>query len=151
MDILNGIKWQTAGMKAKERKSIDSAIKTVLMEESQQSFPLLANGPREDDPRTRNSRKPYWRQFKNIWHQARATADRETFLHWEATFPGVWQGWTNADRQGGFDAVIGNPPWDRIKLQEVEWFSSRYPEIALVPVSVKPMDRYAEACSGHWW
>ena len=27
--------------------------------------------------------------------------------------------------------MIGNPPWDRIKLQEVEWFSSRYPEIAL--------------------
>ena len=31
---------------------------------------------------------------------------------------------------GGFDAVIGNPPWDRIKLQEVEWFAERKPEIA---------------------
>jgi hypothetical protein len=27
--------------------------------------------------------------------------------------------------------VIGNPPWDRIKLQEVEWFAERKPEIAL--------------------
>jgi hypothetical protein len=33
-------------------------------------------------------------------------------------------------RSGGFDAVIGNPPWDRIKLQEVEWFATRKPEIA---------------------
>jgi hypothetical protein len=27
--------------------------------------------------------------------------------------------------------VIGNPPWDRIKMQEVEWFAERRPEIAL--------------------
>ena len=27
--------------------------------------------------------------------------------------------------EGGFDAVIGNPPWDRIKLQEVEWLETR--------------------------
>ena len=32
--------------------------------------------------------------------------------------------------KGGFDAVIGNPPWDRIKLHEVEWFASRDPGIA---------------------
>ena len=25
----------------------------------------------------------------------------------------------------GFDAVIGNPPWDRMKLQQVEWFATR--------------------------
>ncbi len=23
---------------------------------------------------------------------------------------------------GGFDAVLGNPPWERIKLQEQEFF-----------------------------
>ena len=26
--------------------------------------------------------------------------------------------------------MIGNPPWDRMKLQEVEWFAARVPEIA---------------------
>ncbi len=31
---------------------------------------------------------------------------------------------------GGFDVVLGNPPWDRIKLQEKEFFKSRKPEIA---------------------
>ena len=29
--------------------------------------------------------------------------------------------------------MIGNPPWDRIKLQEVEWFSGRVSEIAKEP------------------
>jgi hypothetical protein len=31
---------------------------------------------------------------------------------------------------GGFDVNIGNPPWDRVKLQEKEWFAERVPEIA---------------------
>ncbi|MEJ1958655.1 MAG: hypothetical protein WDM70_03675 [Nitrosomonadales bacterium] len=56
---------------------------------------------------------------------ALAKADAEHFLHWELAFPTVWQ-----NGQGGFDAIIGNPPWDRMKLQEVEWFAERKPEIA---------------------
>jgi hypothetical protein len=35
-----------------------------------------------------------------------------------------------AGSRNGFDAIIGNPPWDRIKLQEVEWFAERSPAIA---------------------
>ena len=31
---------------------------------------------------------------------------------------------------GGFDVVLGNPPWERIKIQEKEWFAQRDPEIA---------------------
>ena len=31
--------------------------------------------------------------------------------------------------------MIGNPPWDRIKLQEVEWFATRNPELALAPTA----------------
>lgn len=62
--------------------------------------------------------------------QARTIAVRERFLHWQAAFPGVWEDWESAEPRGGFDAVIGNPPWDRMKLQEVEWFATRRPEIA---------------------
>ena len=31
---------------------------------------------------------------------------------------------------GGFDVVLGNPPWERINLNAKEWFSSRRPEIS---------------------
>jgi hypothetical protein len=31
---------------------------------------------------------------------------------------------------GGFDVVVGNPPWERVKLQEEEFFAFRDPEIA---------------------
>ena len=58
---------------------------------------------------------------------ARALAAREAFFHWWTAFPTVFA----ADGSGGFDVVLGNPPWDRIKLQQVEWFAEREPRIAL--------------------
>ena len=65
--------------------------------------------------------------------RARALSGEERFLHWQAAFPGIWRDWELRERQGGFDAVIGNPPWDRMKLQQVEWFAQRRPEIAHAP------------------
>jgi hypothetical protein len=65
----------------------------------------------------------------DLMARARALAARETFFHWWTSFPTVF----GTGSKGGFDAVIGNPPWDRIKLQEVEWFSERSPAIAAQP------------------
>ena len=73
--------------------------------------------------------------FATLWQRAKTIADRETFLHWEVAFPGVWERWQDTHPTGGFDAVIGNPPWDRIKLQEVEWFASRAPQLARAPTA----------------
>jgi hypothetical protein len=35
--------------------------------------------------------------------------------------------------EGGFDVILGNPPWERIKLQEEEFFASRNTAIARAP------------------
>ena len=69
--------------------------------------------------------------FTAIWQRARALISEERFLNWQITFPGVWDNWASKGFEGGFDAVVGNPPWDRIKLQQVEWFAARRPEIAM--------------------
>jgi hypothetical protein len=61
---------------------------------------------------------------------ALTAAEEERFFHWELMFPEVWYEKGQEKADGGFDAVIGNPPWDRIKLQEVEFFAERRPEIA---------------------
>ncbi len=71
-------------------------------------------------------------QFGRILRDARELIDEERFLHWQVAFPGIWTGWEADGLTGGFDAVVGNPPWDRIKLQQVEWFAARRREIALV-------------------
>jgi hypothetical protein len=63
--------------------------------------------------------------------QVRELVAEERFLNWQVTFPGVWSDWQSATLSGGFDAIIGNPPWDRMKLQQVEWFAIRRREIAL--------------------
>lgn len=61
---------------------------------------------------------------------ARRLAAERRWLHWEVAFPNVWSNWTGLRPAGGFDAVVGNPPWDRIKLQTVEWFAARVPAVA---------------------
>lgn len=50
-------------------------------------------------------------------------AKEKRFFHWALEYPEVFE-------QGGFDCVLGNPPWERIKLQEKEFFASRSAEIA---------------------
>ena len=50
-------------------------------------------------------------------------ADGYQFFHWHLAFPEVFAA-------GGFDCVLGNPPWERVKLLEKEWFSERRPEVA---------------------
>ena len=67
---------------------------------------------------------PDVRAANDLLARAVALAKRERFFHWWTAFPTVWRA------GGGFDAVIGNPPWDRIKLQQVEWFAERELNIA---------------------
>jgi hypothetical protein len=63
------------------------------------------------------------------------------FFHWHLAFPDVFripenpESADNADAgwDGGFNVVLGNPPWERIKLQEKEWFASQRPDIANAP------------------
>ena len=71
--------------------------------------------------------------FAPLLDKARTLVESERFLNWQVAFPGVWSDWEETELHGGFDAVIGNPPWDRMKLQQVEWFAARRPDIALAP------------------
>jgi len=50
-------------------------------------------------------------------------ARRARAFHWPLEFPDIMQ-------RGGFDIVVGNPPWERVKLQEQEFFALKDQEIA---------------------
>ena len=134
LDFLCGLRWLTAGMKKKQRTSFENPLVETLGSRPADAYGLLTRG-QASEPRPAGQENGQDQGFGRIWREARSLADRERFLHWQVAFPGVWQGWQDALPQGGFDAVIGNPPWDRIKLQEVEWFASRLPELALAPTA----------------
>ena len=65
------------------------------------------------------------------------TAADYRFFHWHLAFPQVFggakstieeddtTGWT-----GGFDCVLGNPPWEAADLMKVEFFSTLLPDVA---------------------
>lgn len=58
------------------------------------------------------------------------------FFHWHLEFPDVF----GENGEGGFDVVLGNPPWERIKLQEKEFFATKAPAIAAAQTASKRSD-----------
>ena len=135
LDFLCGLRWLTAGMRVKARTEFEEPLADLLEQNSTNALRLLARGPDNAGAVNEGNLETSLPRFADVWREARAIADRESFLHWEAAFPGVWQGWQDDRPSGGFDAVIGNPPWDRIKLQEVEWFATRDLELAHAPTA----------------
>ena len=94
-------------------------------------------------------------RYADIRRYVRYLADRYDFFHWHMTYPNIFdvdntpprhegEGDTGGEGKngghqdvtgwdGGFSVVLGNPPWERIKLQEKEWFAERHPQIANAP------------------
>ena len=48
------------------------------------------------------------------------------FFHWHLQFPRIFA-------KGGFDVVLGNPPWDKIQPEEEKFFASFRSDIAMAP------------------
>jgi hypothetical protein len=71
--------------------------------------------------------------------EVKVLADQYRFFHWHLEFPQIFfvSDDTGADTtggwHGGFTCVVGNPPWERVKLQEQEFFSALDPTIAEAP------------------
>lgn len=58
-----------------------------------------------------------------VENTAQAMCRQYGVFHWWLAFPQV-------AAQGGFSVMLGNPPWERIKLQEEEFFATRSPLVA---------------------
>ena len=121
MRLLHALDWldlRTREDKAAVRAWLDGVFGNPIDIAQGRAEPILSRDPERGE------------RFGAILSRARTLATEERFLNWQVAFPGVWTDWSSGERHGGFDAVIGNPPWDRIKLQQVEWFAARKPEIA---------------------
>ena len=58
--------------------------------------------------------------------EANAASQVHPFFHWPLEFPDVFE-------RGGFDVVLGNPPWDQVQLDPREFFATRDHEVAEQP------------------
>lgn len=71
----------------------------------------------------------------------RNAAETAQAFHW-------WQAFPQVRAKGGFDVLLGNPPWERIKLQEEEFFASRSPLVAEAPHKAERGRRIALLAEG---
>lgn len=59
---------------------------------------------------------------------ARAAARRHAFLHWPLAFPAVF-----SRARPGFDAVVGNPPWDEVTVETLAFLARFSPGLRRLP------------------
>ncbi len=80
---------------------------------------------------------PFAPNFEGVRRYIYSVKKRYQFFHWHIAFPDVFSvsdnpndaGATETGWQGGFDCVIGNPPWERTAFEDAEFFATRSPEI----------------------
>ena len=123
-DLIVGLRWLSMGITKRERRDFHEPLTEALSGHPARAVSILYNG--ESNRGTTRSTP----EFRDIRDRARQIVQQENVVHWELEFPQIMIG-----GEGGFDAVITNPPWDRIKLQEVEWWAARKEEVANAPTA----------------
>ena len=70
---------------------------------------------------------------------ARQVAAQQRFLHWELEFADIFR------QRGGFDVVLGNPPWIKVEWNEQSLLSDFDPRFAIRKLSAKQTADQREA------
>jgi hypothetical protein len=63
-----------------------------------------------------------------LLESAHQLSEQEHFLHWPLAFPEVF-----AREQPGFDAVVGNPPWEEVTVEELAFYARYRPGLRALP------------------
>ena len=115
--------WCAAFVWHKSKTGMDG--KPVPLAPTQDVFRLLREDPERVPPSTREEIARLARQYR--------------YFHWHLEFPQVFlaeetlEPSTDSSSSHGFDVILGNPPWERVKLQEKEFFAEHSREIANAP------------------
>jgi len=101
----------------RKKTESDLFVSAFFMKKTEQTFDSVPTTEDLLDARTRRSVRA---KVKNAVEK---TAEKYSFFHWHIAFPDIMH-------RGGFDVVLGNPPWEVVQMGEEEFFSARAPEIA---------------------
>ena len=74
---------------------------------------------------------------------AHQICEQNKVLHWPFMFP-------EAISKGGFDCVLGNPPWEKPKIEDVKWFATRVPPIAKAKNTNERKSMIKALAQGKW-
>ncbi|GAA3120015.1 N-6 DNA methylase [Planomonospora alba] len=117
------------------KRKADAWCAAFVQEKTPETEPLAITGSTLDwisgDPSEWTS------HHKAVAKRVENLTEGYRFFHWHVEFPHIFavpEDSTDADPatgwRGGFTCVIGNPPWERVKLQEKEFFAARNEDIA---------------------
>lgn len=99
----------------------------------------------------------YYRQLSaDFKTEVKRMADEQRFFHWCVEFPEVFAA------NKGFDVMCGNPPWDKLQMEEEKWFAGKNDNIVnaanqadrkkkiekLQAVDVDLYNEFIQACNG---
>jgi hypothetical protein len=59
----------------------------------------------------------------------RALTVEHRFFHWHLEFPHLFREGSSDTEVPGFDVILGNPPWERIALEDKDFFEFSAPEV----------------------
>lgn len=118
----------------KARLLADAWCAAFVWEKKQNGLPM----PMTDLLYRRMEENPLAENLQTVREYVVELKEHYQFFHWHVAFPDVFtvpdelqhaeneqSGW-----HGGFDCVLGNPPWDQIQLDSREFFAVSAPEIA---------------------
>ena len=63
-------------------------------------------------------------ELNRLMEKINDLAKKNKFFHWYIEFPEIF-----SSKKGGFDCLLGNPPWERIKITDKEFFEGIVPSI----------------------
>jgi hypothetical protein len=109
------------------------AAETPWVKPRSHDEPMLLIDAPENQPRLHDRlgqlRISRLRQTFNRIPKVEAIAARRRFLHWELTFADLFA------RRGGFDLVLGNPPWLKVEWNEAGVLGEANPLVAIRKLS----------------
>ena len=131
LDFWQALRWiSPLNGNARHKSTVHPGIAPLLSDQFGDMMTIVSNGTANSNHSKDNKEVA---AINDLLAQTRAIVKRERFFHWEVAFPTVWKHLERSQSLGGFDIVLSNPPWERIKLQQVEWFAAHQPEIAATP------------------
>lgn len=81
----------------------------------------------------------YYRQLSaDFKTEVSRMADEQRFFHWCVEFPEVFAA------NKGFDVMCGNPPWDKLQMEEEKWFAGKDEDIVKAANQAERKERIAK-------